>query len=360
MIKAVEPAENIIWYVGVDGNNRIFYKDSGKATWLYCTATNNGVRVGTNTNKAFTFESNYLKHVETGRYVGVYTTNPDWRCYTSINTNIQGQTFQFFVKTGESGGEEGGETPADPVQLTMSEITCSEQTENSLTFNWTAVANATGYEVTFNNKTETVNDVTYTATGLTASTQYTISVKAVGDGTNYTISEAKTQTGTTAAAQGGGEEGGESTGGTHYVKVTSTPTDWTGEYLIVYETGNVAFDGGLTKLDAVSNTVTISISNGQIAATSEMKAAAFTINNSGHIQAKSGKYVGNASNTNALPDLTNAAANTLSIDDSGNFVVKSSGGSYLRYNATSGQTRFRYYKSSSYTNQKAIQLYKLN
>ena len=38
-----------------------------------------------------------------------------------------------------------------------------------------------------------------------------------------------------------------------------------------------------------------------------------------------------------------------------------SGGAYLRYNAStaSGNLRFRYYKSSSYSSQKAIQLYKL-
>ena len=148
-----------------------------------------------------------------------------------FNYNSQSGKFRFFASTNAPlvsayklvGGNEGGETPADPVQLIMSEITCSAQTENSLTFNWTAVANATGYEVTCNNKTETVNDVTYTATGLTASTQYTISVKAVGDGTNYTTSEAKTHTGTTTAAQGGGDAGGELV--TETLDITGTTGD---------------------------------------------------------------------------------------------------------------------------------------
>ena len=117
-----EPAANIIWYVGVDGNNRIFYKDSDKTSWLYCTSTNNGVRVGTNTANTFVLEDGYLKHNGTSRYVGVYTTNPDWRCYTSTTTNITGQTFQFFVKSGESGGEEGGETP---VEKTLESIAVS-------------------------------------------------------------------------------------------------------------------------------------------------------------------------------------------------------------------------------------------
>ena len=109
-----EPESNIIWYVGVDGENRVFYKDSSKATWLYCTATNNGIRVGTNTNKTFTLDSSgYLKHIATNRYLGVYTTTPDWRCYTNTTGNTAGQTFKFFVKSGNAGGETPEPTP-DP------------------------------------------------------------------------------------------------------------------------------------------------------------------------------------------------------------------------------------------------------
>lgn len=216
---AATPADNIIWYVGVDGTNRIFNVDESGSKWLYCTATNNGVRVGTNTAKTFAFEDNYLKHVGTSRYLGIYNTQ-DWRCYTAYTTaNIANQSFQFFVKSGDSSGE----TPVDPVQLTMSDITCSAQTENSLTFTWAAVANASKYEVTFNNGTaEEVTTISYTATGLTASTSYTISVKAVGDGTNYTTSEAKTQTGTTEAVQGGGDDNQT----TEPVTITTTIADY--------------------------------------------------------------------------------------------------------------------------------------
>ena len=46
------------------------------------------------------------------RYLGVYTTTPDWRSYTSINTNISGQTLGFYVKG------EGGTTyyTGDPIE----------------------------------------------------------------------------------------------------------------------------------------------------------------------------------------------------------------------------------------------------
>ena len=153
--------------------------------------------------------------------------------------------------------------------------------------------------------------------------------------------------------------GGENTGGTHYVKVTSAPTDWSGTYLIVYESGNVAFDGGLQALDAVGNTVNVNISDNKIEADDATNAASFTINASGHIQSASGYYIGQTSNANGLKsNKTTKYTNTLSLDSNGTVNIVS-GGAYLRYNAASDQTRFRYYKSSSYTNQKAIALYKL-
>jgi fructose-1,6-bisphosphatase/inositol monophosphatase family enzyme len=47
-----------------------------------------------------------------------------------------------------------------------------------------------------------------------------------------------------------------------YVKVTSAPADWAGDYLIVYEAGNVAFNGALETLDAVENTIAVTIADG--------------------------------------------------------------------------------------------------
>ena len=151
---------------------------------------------------------------------------------------------------------------------------------------------------------------------------------------------------------------GEGTGTASYKKVTSTPADWSGEYLIVYEAGNVAFNGGLTSLDAASNTIDVTISDQTIAANDETNAATFTINASGNIKSKSGYYIGQTSNANGLKSSTSTSyANTISLNADGT-VNLVSGGAYLRYNANSGQYRFRYFKSSTYTNQKAICLYK--
>lgn len=147
----------------------------------------------------------------------------------------------------------------------------------------------------------------------------------------------------------------------YYEKVTAAPSDWSGEYLIVYESGKVAFNGGLTSLDAVGNKISVTIADNKIEANATTSAAAFTISKSGSnyiVKSKSGYNIGQTSNANGLKsNKTTTYSHTISInsDKSVNLI---SGGAYLRYNANSDQIRFRYYKSSSYTGQKAIHLYK--
>ncbi len=91
-------ASNIKWNIsGNASDGYTFYPNGDAETWLYCTNTNNGVRVGTNDNKTFTVDKGYLKHAGTSRYVGVYNSQ-DWRCYTSTDGNIANQTFAFYKK----------------------------------------------------------------------------------------------------------------------------------------------------------------------------------------------------------------------------------------------------------------------
>lgn len=148
--------------------------------------------------------------------------------------------------------------------------------------------------------------------------------------------------------------------GDKYVKVTSDEDLTSGQYLIIYEEGSVAFNGGLETLDASCNTIEVVLNNNEIAATSATTAAEFTIDvTAGTIKSASGLYIGQTSDANGLASSTETAyTNTLSIVTDGNVNIVSSGGAYLRYNSTSDQSRFRYYKSSTYSSQKAIQLYK--
>lgn len=145
-----------------------------------------------------------------------------------------------------------------------------------------------------------------------------------------------------------------------YQKITNAKDLTDGDYLIVYEDESLAFDGNLETLDASSNTISVSITEGVIEPDDDVNNAVFTYNSTKKtLKSHSGYYIGKDSNANGMD--TNSSTeyeNTISFDGDGNVVIVSSGGAYLRYNATSGQDRFRYFKSSTYTGQKAIQLYK--
>lgn len=146
-----------------------------------------------------------------------------------------------------------------------------------------------------------------------------------------------------------------------YEKVTSALNEWSGEYLIIYEDGSAAFNGGLTTLDVANNYISVNISNGTIIANETTNAAKFTIapTEGGYsIKSASGYYIGNTSNSNSLSSSQSEIFSNSINYNNGNIDIVSSGGSYLRYNSASDQKRFRYYKSSTYTGQEAIQLYK--
>lgn len=149
----------------------------------------------------------------------------------------------------------------------------------------------------------------------------------------------------------------------NYVRISSKPESWEGQYLIVYENGSVAMNGALTeKLDATENNIAVNIVDQEIAATAATDAASFTIaaTDGGYtIRSASGLYMGQTSDANGLESSAETAfVNVLSIDGDGNTGIHASGGAYLRFNKASGQARFRYYKSATYTMQQPVVLYK--
>ena len=155
-----------------------------------------------------------------------------------------------------------------------------------------------------------------------------------------------------------GETGGDDV--VYYQKVTNKSSFNGEEYLIVYEADEetaYVFNGNLTTLDATNNYLTSEIDNGVIASSTNVDNAAFTIDADGHVVTSGGYYIGDNSDTNALSvSESTKYTNTVSVTD-GELTVNSYGGAYLRFNSTSNQMRFRYYKSSTYTSQKAIALY---
>lgn len=151
-----------------------------------------------------------------------------------------------------------------------------------------------------------------------------------------------------------------------YKKVTSDQTDWTGEYLLVYEASETqayVFDGSLSKLDAVNDYKSLVIADGAITADRAYSVTVEAVTGGYVIKAANGQYIyapsdKNSLTTNEKKDTAAMYPNTFSVTDDGVDIVLSSG-PHMRFNAASNQMRFRYYKSTTYTSQKPVTLYKL-
>ena len=98
-----EIADNLQWNISSTTDGYTFYPNGTTETWLYCTNTNNGVKVGTNDANIFVLDSEtgYLKHITTSRYVGIYNSQ-DWRCYSNTTGNTANQSFSFYKKVSET------------------------------------------------------------------------------------------------------------------------------------------------------------------------------------------------------------------------------------------------------------------
>lgn len=143
---------------------------------------------------------------------------------------------------------------------------------------------------------------------------------------------------------------------TTWDKVTSQTELTDGDYLIVCDGQNVAFNGGADNLN-ISNTLSLSVSNNKIIYDKTTEAAKFTIESySGgySIKSSSGKYISGTSGSNVLNSNTSAQKNDITISNGDADIVSNT--SHLRFN--SNNKLFRYYKSTTYNSQEAIQLYK--
>ena len=211
----------IKWNLSVSSEGYTFYPSGSTDTWLYTTATNDGVRVGTNDNKVFTISTEgYLQNSTTSRYVGIYNSS-DWRCYTSINANITGQSFTFF-KWYE-------DTTSPKVTRLKSEISVvaagvSDVTENAVY----QLANATNADLTVTHDNDGVvsaasaadGNVTYTvAANSGAARQGWIKIAVAG---GNTIEITINQSGAAYALTIGDHENGEISAKVGDVTVVST------------------------------------------------------------------------------------------------------------------------------------------
>ena len=234
-------ADNIQWTISGDATDGYtFYPYGTTDTWLYCTNTNNGVRVGTNTNNTFIVETStgYLVNQATSRYIGIYNSQ-DWRCYTTINANITGQTFAYYKRISGSvqipfitadNVEIGYNTTSGSIEYTVNNPVSGGVLTANTTSNWLTLGNV-GTTVPF---TCSVNEgvqrsatvvLTYTYGSEIVTKNVTVTQEANPSGPGsqanpYTVAQARE-----AIDSGIGTQGVYATG-----IVSGIPTAWSTQY----------------------------------------------------------------------------------------------------------------------------------
>lgn len=152
-----------------------------------------------------------------------------------------------------------------------------------------------------------------------------------------------------------------------YVKVTSAPKAWDGEYILVYEVpetdsvcvfsgvdaanGYVAAKADTAKGVITGTFVTLSIISGE-------SGDSIKVNGGDN----DGQYITSKDNANGLKFGASKDAALMTITyESDNWVkILNAGGAVMRYNKSSGQNRFRMFKASTYSGQQPVQLYALD
>ena len=148
-----------------------------------------------------------------------------------------------------------------------------------------------------------------------------------------------------------------------YTRVTADQADWSGEYLLVYEAGSLAFDGSLSTPDAVNNYQAVTIDGDTITADPAIAVTIEAVDGGYVLKSASGLYLYHNTEANKLSSTANQSTAakyplTISVVEDGVDLALSCG-PHMRFNANADQMRFRYYKSTSYTNQKPVTLFKL-
>lgn len=242
-------------------------------------------------------------------------------------------------------------TGADPrVVLGTPELVAGAITESSITVSWEAVANASGYVVTKNGeKTNLEADVTtYTFENLSPATTYTITIYAQGDNISYINSAVDsielTTTGTATVST--------------YTKIISADELSDGKYIIVYEDSSNAYV--FSGVDAANGNIAATISDNTISGTFADGEVTIAAMEGGYSLKVTNGYMSGTSGSNKLNfNKSTAQLNTITFKEDGTAHIVSNT-SVLRFNSASGNMRFRYFKSDTYTNQKAVYLYKKN
>lgn len=197
------------WVVTVNTGETTTYQFGVADTenYLYCTNTNNGVRVGTNENNKFKWVADaensnstepFLVNEGTSRYIGVYNSQ-DWRCYTSINNNIKATVTAFYKLVKDQSDNRA------VTSITLGEHVVTGEAGKSIDLptatvkaGETTISNAT---VTWASSKEEIATIAGNKINLLTAGKTTITATYAGDETNYKGSTANYELTVTPAAE---------------------------------------------------------------------------------------------------------------------------------------------------------------
>ncbi|MDY6094425.1 MAG: clostripain-related cysteine peptidase [Candidatus Enteromonas sp.] len=143
-----------------------------------------------------------------------------------------------------------------------------------------------------------------------------------------------------------------------YRKVTSTEELTDGSYLIGAPEHGYFLNASAAKIDSVSNYVSLSVTEDLISSSDIANSCALTYDSSSRsLTLPNGNSIYAQSGSNSL--LSSPSKQPLSIEiNSSGYADIVSNSNHFAFNKTSGQTRFRFYKPSSYANFEPVSLYK--
>lgn len=199
--------------------------------------------------------------------------------------------------------------------------------ETGIDVSWQAVENATSYVISGIGDDVETTKTSYSFEELSSGT-YNVTVTAKADGyKSATSSPAKVTVPST---------GGEST--PKFVKVTSAPADWSGQYLIVFGTNAHAT---LSSKDLVATVTNLNIDNDEINSTSDLDKAIMTVAKNGEkyvMTYPDGKYFSMAKNSSGSSaskfdlsfEYTSSGVKISGVVSGTTYILYSNSGNYFR------------------------------
>ena len=145
-----------------------------------------------------------------------------------------------------------------------------------------------------------------------------------------------------------------------YSRVENAPDNWEGEYMIVYEAdaqNAYAFDG---KNDNANNFVTGTVVGENMISVPDAVPYTITVEaaeDGYHIKNSEGKYFSYTDNKNGFGVGNVPALYTIELTADNGVIIKNTNGAVLRFNLNNQGSMFRFYKTTSYSSMKAVQLY---